>query len=95
AVDPRPDRLWPPTFSCWVDELPDWLPQSAIASRIEAPTVWARSEHRILRPYCVLSKPGLREALPLDPATVRAGRAARVEPHVVELADGAVIAADV
>ncbi|MBF6343657.1 lycopene cyclase [Nocardia cyriacigeorgica] len=94
AVDPRPDRLWPPTYSCWVDELPEWLPHSAIATRIEAPTVWARTEHRIPRPYCVLSKPGLRDALPLDPASVRAGRAVRVEPHVVELADGTVIAAD-
>ncbi|WP_280234111.1 lycopene cyclase family protein [Nocardia cyriacigeorgica] len=95
AIDPRPDRLWPPTFSCWVDELPEWLPASAIATRIEAPTVWARNRHRIPRPYCVLSKPGLRDALPLDPATVRAGRAVRVEPHVVELADGSLIAAEV
>ncbi|NEW38974.1 lycopene cyclase [Nocardia cyriacigeorgica] len=95
AIDPRPDRLWPPTFSCWVDELPEWLPATAIATRIEAPTVWARSEHRIPRPYCVLSKPGLRDALPLDPATIRAGRAVRVEPHVVEMADGSVISAEV
>ncbi|MFE3442488.1 lycopene cyclase family protein [Nocardia sp. NPDC059180] len=95
AIDPRPDRLWPPTYSCWVDELPEWLPATAIATRIEAPTVWARREHRIPRPYCVLSKPGLRDALPLDQATVRAGRAVRVEPHVVELDDGSIISADV
>ncbi|MFI7671198.1 lycopene cyclase family protein [Nocardia sp. NPDC049526] len=88
AVDPRPERLWPPTFSCWIDELPEWLPSSAIAARIPKPTVWTKAEHRIDRPYCVLSKTGLRDALPLDDATVVAGRATRVETHEVELADG-------
>ncbi|MEV6324241.1 lycopene cyclase family protein [Nocardia sp. NPDC051787] len=90
AIDPRPDRLWPPTFSCWVDELPDWLPSSAVATTIPAPTVWTKTDHRIDRPYCVLSKPGLRAALPLDDATVVAGRATRVDAHEVELADGTV-----
>lgn len=93
AVDPRPDRLWPPTFSCWVDELPAWLPPAAIAQRIEAPTVWTRSRHRIERPYCVLSKPGLREALPLDDATVVTGRATTVSAHRVELRDGSTVTA--
>ncbi|MGO4617992.1 lycopene cyclase family protein [Nocardia sp. 2YAB30] len=90
AIDPRPDRLWPPTFSCWVDELPDWLPSGAVATTIPAPTVWTTTEHRVDRPYCVLSKSGLREALPLDDATVVAGRASRVDAHEVELADGTV-----
>ncbi|MEU7765410.1 lycopene cyclase family protein [Nocardia sp. NPDC049190] len=88
AIDPRPDRMWPPTYSCWVDELPDWLPSDVIATTIAAPTVWTTTEHHIDRPYCVLSKPGLREALPLDDATVVAGRATRVDAHEVELADG-------
>lgn len=94
AVDPRPERLWPPTFSCWVDELPDWLPREVIAQRIEAPTVWTKSAHRIERPYCVLSKPGLREALPLDDATVLTGRAASVGAHTVELNDGTTVTAE-
>lgn len=93
AVDPRPERLWPPTFSCWIDELPEWLPSSAIAARIPKPTVWTKAEHRIDRPYCVLSKTGLRDALPLDDATVVAGRATRVEAHEVELADGTILRA--
>lgn len=93
AVDPRPERLWPPTFSCWVDELPAWLPHSAIAQRIEAPTVWTQTPHRIDRPYCVLSKPGLRDALPLDDATVLAGRATSVDAHRVDLQDGSTITA--
>ncbi|ONM50749.1 lycopene cyclase family protein [Nocardia donostiensis] len=95
AVDPRPDRLWPPTFSCWVDELPEWLPAEVIASRIPAPTVWTKTRHRIERPYCVLSKPGLHAALALDDATVHAGRATRVDAHTVELADGTRISAGV
>ncbi|MFG3617771.1 lycopene cyclase family protein [Nocardia sp. NPDC047654] len=90
AIDPRPDRLWPPTFSCWVDELPEWLPSTAIATTIPAPTVWTKTAHRIDRPYCVLSKPGLHAALPLDDATVVAGRATRVDAREVELADGTV-----
>ncbi|MGN2641690.1 lycopene cyclase family protein [Nocardia takedensis] len=94
AVDPRPDRLWPPTFSCWIDELPAWLPASAIAQRIAAPTVWTETEHRVERPYCVLSKPGLRDALPLDEATVITGRAAEVTAHTVTLRDGTTITAD-
>ncbi|MFI9506229.1 lycopene cyclase family protein [Nocardia sp. NPDC052566] len=93
AVDPRPDRLWHPTYSCWVDELPQWLPSSAIAIRIESPTVWTKAEHRIARPYCVLSKPGLHAALPLDDATVVTGRAARVDAHEVELTDGTILTA--
>ncbi|MFJ1458256.1 lycopene cyclase family protein [Nocardia sp. N2S4-5] len=93
AVDPRPDRLWPPTFSCWADELPEWVPDSAIAQRIEAPVVWTKAEHRIERPYCVLSKQGLRDALSLDAATVLAGRATSVDAHRVELNDGTAVRA--
>ncbi|QIS08874.1 lycopene cyclase family protein [Nocardia arthritidis] len=93
VIDPRPDRLWPPTYSCWIDELPDWLPPGAIATRIAAPTVWTATEHRIQRPYCVLSKTGLREALPIDDATVHAARATRVDAHEVELADGTIVRA--
>src|SRR5436305_15137460 len=93
AVDPRPERLWPPTFSCWVDELPEWLPKGAIASLIPAPTVWTETAHRIERPYCVVSKPGLREALPLDDATVLAGRARPAGAHTVELDDGTTVTA--
>jgi lycopene beta-cyclase len=93
AVDPRPERVWGPTFSCWVDELPEWVPEGVIAQRIEAPTVWTKSAHRIDRPYCVLSKPGLREALALDDATVVAGRATSVGAHSVELQDGTIITA--
>ncbi|MFF0491430.1 lycopene cyclase family protein [Nocardia sp. NPDC004068] len=95
AIDPRPERPWVPTFSCWADELPDWLPDSAVASRIAAPTVWTTSEHRIDRPYCVLSKHGLRAALPLAEATVLTGRATAVGARRVELGDDTVVTAAV
>ncbi|WP_039796897.1 lycopene cyclase family protein [Nocardia araoensis] len=93
AVDRRPDRLWSPTYACWVDELPEWLPDTVIATTVLKPAAWTRVLHHIDRPYCVLSKPGLRAALPLDDATVITGRAVRVEPHRVELADRTVITA--
>lgn len=93
AIDPRPERIWAPTYGCWADELPDWLPDRAVASRIAAPTVWTTRPLRIDRPYCVLSKPGLHEALPLDGVTVLPGRAATVSGHRVELADGSSVTA--
>ncbi|MFC7428586.1 lycopene cyclase family protein [Nocardia tengchongensis] len=93
AIDARPQRLWSPTYTCWVDELPEWLPSSVIAARLEAMTAWTSREHRIERPYCVLSNQGLRDALPLDDATVLTGRAVRVDAHEVELADGTIVGA--
>ncbi|WP_068273935.1 lycopene cyclase family protein [Aldersonia kunmingensis] len=94
AVDPHPDRLWVPTYSCWVDELPAWLPESVIASRIEAPTVWTLSEHRIERPYAVMSKTELWKALPIAGGRVEAQKATSVGAHRVELADGTAITAE-
>ncbi|MBD0323654.1 MAG: lycopene cyclase [Aldersonia sp.] len=93
AVDPRPDRVWTPTYSCWIDELPAWLPASVIAVRIDKPMVWTHAEHRIDRPYAVLSKPGLRDALPLDGVEVVTGRAVEVHAHRVRTVEGATITA--
>ncbi|MCX5043999.1 lycopene cyclase family protein [Aldersonia sp. NBC_00410] len=95
AVDPHPDRPWVPTYSCWVDELPDWLPPSVIASRVAAPTVWTTIEHRIERPYAVMSKTELWKALPTAGARVVAQKAAQVGAHRVEVADGTAITAAV
>ncbi|WP_063820497.1 lycopene cyclase family protein [Nocardia aobensis] len=93
VVDPRPDRLWPPTFGCWVDELPSWLPATTIAVRIARPIVWTNRRRNIDREYCVLSKPRLRAALSLDDARVVAARATRVEPHRVKLSNGTALTA--
>ncbi|NQE87795.1 lycopene cyclase [Nocardia terpenica] len=94
AIDPRPEQPWLPTYSCWADELPAWVPERAIGARIAAPTVWTTTARRIERPYCVLSKSGLFEALALDGATVLSGRATTVRAHRVELHDGTTIIAD-
>lgn len=89
VVDPRPDHLWNPTYSAWGrDELPDWLPETVVAARIEAPTVWTNVERRIERPYVVLSKTELWKALPIDNVQVEAQRAIDVRAHEVDLADG-------
>ncbi|MFH5207380.1 lycopene cyclase family protein [Antrihabitans sp. NCIMB 15449] len=95
AVDPRPDRIWTPTYSAWLDELPSWLPPSVVASRIEAPTVWTTTERKIERPYVVLSKPRLFDALPLDDVQIEAQRATALTARRVTLADGADIEADI
>lgn len=94
ALDPHPDRLWRPTYSCWVDELPAWLPGNVIAQRIAAPTVWTPAEHRVDRPYCVLSKPHLQAALSLDDTTVFSETAVSLT-DAVHLSDGTVICARV
>lgn len=95
VVDPRPDRMWVPTYSAWIDELPAWLPDAVIASRVEAPTVWTTVEHRIERPYAVLSKTELWKALPLDGVHVEAQRAVDLTARTVTLANGDTLVADV
>ena len=95
VVDPRPDHLWNPTYSAWADELPDWLPSTVVAARIEAPTVWTNVERRIERPYVVLSKTELWKALPIDNVRIEAQRAIDVRGHEVDLADGETIRAAV
>lgn len=93
AVDPRPDRRWIPTYSAWIDELPEWLPQSVIAARIQAPTVWTTRERRIQRPYAVLSKPRLFEALSLDGVRIEVQRANVLTAHRADLANGQTVTA--
>ncbi|WP_306303588.1 lycopene cyclase family protein [Skermania piniformis] len=95
VVDPRPDRIWRPTYSAWLDELPEWLPPTVVATRVEAPTVWATTEHKIVRPYVVLAKHELRRALPIETAHVEAQRATGLTQHRVVLADGRALAATV
>ncbi len=70
--------------------MPAWLPATAIATTIPAPTIWTTVRRRIDRPYCVLSKHGLRDALPVDGAVVVEGRAAQLTAHQVTLTDGRV-----
>ncbi|MER2204401.1 MAG: lycopene cyclase family protein [Rhodococcus sp. (in: high G+C Gram-positive bacteria)] len=48
-VDPHPRRVWTPTYSAWADELPSWLPDEVIASRIQRPSVWAEEQKTLDR----------------------------------------------
>lgn len=93
VVDPRPDRMWIPTYGAWLDELPTWVPTAAIASRIDRPSVWTSEERCIDRAYGVLDKPALRAAMPLDEVKVEAQRAVHLTAHTVELASGTTITA--
>ncbi|MGW0020136.1 lycopene cyclase family protein [Rhodococcus sp. NPDC003382] len=88
AVDPRPERAWRATYAAWADELPGWLPATAVAARVETPSAWTVREHRIARPYRVLDTAALQRALPLDRVRVVTGRAVDVDRTGVTLADG-------
>ncbi|SDE62464.1 lycopene cyclase family protein [Rhodococcus tukisamuensis] len=88
AVDPRPARPWTPTYAAWLDELPAWLGPSVVRARVDRPRVWARREHTLDRPYCVLDNEALRAALDLGGTRVLAGTAATVTAHAVTLRDG-------
>ncbi|MDG3015942.1 lycopene cyclase family protein [Speluncibacter jeojiensis] len=93
AVDLRPGRVWTPTYALWADELPWWLDDSVVAARVQAPQVWARTEHAVPRPYAVLDTAELQRSLALDGVRVIAGRATVVDRTRITLADGAVVRA--
>ncbi|MGB7384979.1 MAG: lycopene cyclase family protein, partial [Rhodococcus sp. (in: high G+C Gram-positive bacteria)] len=54
AIDTHPARRWTPTYSAWLDELPEWLPRAVIASVTDTPAAWTTKRHAIDRTYCVL-----------------------------------------
>lgn len=91
AVDSHPHRHWTPTYSAWRDELPFWLPASAIGSSTDDPAAWTTRRQRIDRTYCVLDTAALQTALTVDSARVVAGTAREVTAHTVRLTDGTVI----
>lgn len=89
AVDPAPDRRWTPTYAAWSDELPDWLAEGVVATRVR-PRVWARKEREIPREYAVLSTPGLQDSLHLSGVEVVPARAVSATATSVGLGDGTV-----
>lgn len=89
ALDPHPYRRWTPTYAAWADELPAWLADDAIATRVEKPAAWTTREHVLDRPYVVLSTPGLQESLDLGGVQVVQDRVAEVARNHVVLASGA------
>lgn len=94
AIDPHPARRWTPTYSAWLDELPEWLPSSVIATATDSAAAWTTKRHTIDRTYCVLDTPGLQDALPVPASRVLTGTAVRVTPTAVTLADGLVVRAE-
>ncbi|MEV0946634.1 lycopene cyclase family protein [Rhodococcus sp. NPDC049939] len=95
SVDPLPQRSWTATYAAWEDELPDWLPRDAVASRVARPVVWTRRRHTIARTYCVLNAPVLQSMLTKDSGTVFTGRAVSLSPTCVHLTDGSALKARV
>ncbi|MFC8382828.1 lycopene cyclase family protein [Nocardia sp. NPDC057272] len=88
VIDPRPDRVWTPTYAAWVDELPGWLDSGVVAAAIDGPTAWAVREHRIDRTYQVFDTAALQSSLTLDGAAVIADHAVEVNTRSVRTAGG-------
>ena len=78
AVDPHPERAWRATYGAWTDELPAWLPSSAVAACVARPSVWTTHRQAVERGYTVLSASGLHSGLELTGANVVAARATGV-----------------
>ncbi|MBJ7480678.1 lycopene cyclase family protein [Rhodococcus sp. (in: high G+C Gram-positive bacteria)] len=87
-VDPHPRRVWTPTYSAWADELPSWLPDEVIASRIQRPSVWAEEQKTLDRAYCVLNTSSLQLFLSDTSAQFRALTARTLSPNSVACTDG-------
>lgn len=88
VVDPHPHRVWTPTYSAWADELPSWLPVDVIASRIQRPSVWTRTQKTLDRTYCVLNTSLLQSFLSGTSVQFRALRAQTLSPTAVLCVDG-------
>ena len=94
GIDLAPDRPWRPTYAAWADEIPDWVPASAISSSSPA-RAWATSEHELARRYVVLDTPGLQSALTLPADRILAGRVVHADDHSVTLAGDRTVRADI
>ena len=63
VIDPTHGQAWSQTFGIWADELPAWLPQDVVRSRMSTPSAITTRRHRITRAYAMLSTPRLQAAL--------------------------------
>lgn len=88
VVDPHPHRVWTPTYSAWADELPSWLPDEVIASRIERPSVWTSGQKTLDRIYCVLNTSLLQSFLSDTSIQFRGLRAQTLSTTTVVCVDG-------
>ncbi len=89
-IDPRPERVWTPTYAAWADELPGWIDRGAVAATVDGPSAWGTREHRVERVYQVFDTAGLQASLTLEGATVVADRVVEVDARagVVRTAGG-------
>ncbi|MCK0093162.1 lycopene cyclase family protein [Rhodococcus sp. HNM0563] len=88
AVDPSPHRPWTATYGAWADELPSWLPDDVLATRIESPGVWTTHPRVLDRPYVVLDTAALQQSLSLESVAVTQASVRSVGPGEVVLDDG-------
>lgn len=68
VVDPHPHRRWTATYAAWADELPAWVADAAIATRIERPVAWTTRRVEIDRPYVVFDTAALQDSLDISGA---------------------------
>jgi lycopene beta-cyclase len=94
-IDPHPTRAWTATYAAWLDELPAWLPDAAISSRIARPSAWAQRPTTLDRTYCVLNTSILQSILSTGSTQVIAERVTHVTTHSLICADGTRIGAQV
>lgn len=94
-VDPHPDRAWTATYAAWLDELPTWLPDAAISSRIDHPSAWAQRPTMLDRSYCVLNTSILQSILSTGSAQVITTKVTHLATNSVICADGTRVCADV
>lgn len=78
-IDPRPERVWTPTYAAWADELPGWVDPGVVAATVAAPVAWGVREHRVERVYQVFDSAGLQASLTVEGATVVADRVVEVD----------------
>lgn len=94
-VDPHPARVWTATYAAWLDELPTWLPDTAISSRIDRPSAWAQQPVVLDRTYCVLNTSILQSILTTGSTQVIAAKVTHVAANSVICADGTQVCAAV
>lgn len=87
-ADPHPERAWSATYAAWADELPVWLPDTAVSSRITRPAVWAETESTLDRTYCVLNTELLQSILTPTSLQVKATKAVHLTATTVFGSDG-------
>ncbi|MFE5285877.1 lycopene cyclase family protein [Nocardia sp. NPDC056611] len=63
VVDPHPRRRWTATYAAWADELPEWVADAAVATRIERPVAWTTRRIEIDRSYIVFDTAALQDSL--------------------------------